>query len=127
MIEVSQQGPRADAGPPSSSGPGGYSALKIDAVRSASFKKLIGTKVRIVAPLLGLSIVLILAASLLAGYDRPFMAEKVLGAFNVGYLLVVLMYCLSWAAAACYVYVANRWFDAQAEQAVIEARTGGHS
>lgn len=120
MIELSQQRRMSEAKPLSPSGEN--VAARLHPVESASFKKLVATTVRFVAPVLGLSFVFIFGTALLSGFDRPMMAEKVAGAFNVGYLLVVLMYCLSWAAASCYVYVAHRQLDAQAERAILDAR-----
>ena len=121
MIELSQQRRLAQAQLRSRSHTGDDALSRLNPVLSASFKKLVGTKVRFVAPVLSLSFVFIFGTALLSGFDRPLMAAKVAGAFNVGYLLVVLMYCLSWAAATWYVHVANRRFDAQAERAILEA------
>jgi uncharacterized membrane protein (DUF485 family) len=87
-----------------------------------NFRALVSLKVRVVAPLLGLSLLFILCTALLAGYDRPLMAQKVLGAFNVGYLLVLLMYGLSWVTACIYVYAANNRLDPQAALAADAAR-----
>ncbi|WP_175425732.1 DUF485 domain-containing protein [Trinickia violacea] len=121
MIELSQQRRLAQAQPPSPPHTGDDALPRANPVHSASFEKLVDIKVRFVAPVLGLSFVFIFGTALLSGFDRPLMAEKVAGAFNVGYLLIVLMYCLSWAAATWYVHVANRRFDAQAERAILEA------
>ncbi|WP_207000914.1 DUF485 domain-containing protein [Trinickia mobilis] len=127
MIELSQQGRLAQAQTSSPPHTGDDATSRVNPALNASFKKLIGIKVRFVAPVLGLSCVFILGTALLLGFDRPLMAEKIAGAFNIGYLLVVLMYCLSWAAAAWYVHVANRRFDAQAERAILEACTEAQS
>ncbi|MGF6852885.1 DUF485 domain-containing protein [Paraburkholderia sp. CI3] len=98
------------------------SSVPVSAVNSMSFRALVSAKIRVVAPLLGLSLFFILGTALLAGYNRPRMAQKVVGAFNVGYLLVLLMYGLSWAAACIYVYAANNRFDTQAALAADDAR-----
>jgi uncharacterized membrane protein (DUF485 family) len=98
------------------------SAAPVSAVHLMSFRALVSAKIRVVAPLLGLSLLFIFGTALLAGYDRPLMAQKVVGAFNVGYLLVLLMYGLSWAAACIYVYAANNRFDAHAALAADDAR-----
>ena len=98
------------------------SEAPIAPVELMSFRALVSSKIRVVAPLLGLSLLFILGTALLAGYDRPLMAHKVAGPFNVGYLLVLLMYALSWAVACVYVYVANNRFDAWAAQAADDVR-----
>jgi len=98
------------------------SEAPVAAVQSMSFRALVSVKIRVVAPLLGFSLLFILGTALLAGYDRPLMAQKVVGAFNVGYLLVLLMYGLSCAVACIYVYAANNRFDALAALAADDAR-----
>ncbi|MGH8781644.1 DUF485 domain-containing protein [Paraburkholderia sp.] len=103
----------------------GSSEAPVSAVQLPSFRALVNVKIRVVAPLLGFSLLFILGTALLAGYDHPLMAKKVVGAFNVGYLLVLLMYGLSWAVACIYVYAANSRFDVQAALAADDARRWG--
>lgn len=88
------------------------------AVDSDAFSKLLATKVRCVAPLLGFSFFFIVATTLLAGYAKDFMGQKVFGAFNLGYLLVVLTYVVCWVVSLLYVRTANRKFDAQAAASI---------
>lgn len=88
-----------------------------EATRTRAFRELIAMKVRIVGPLLAVSFVFILGMSLLAGYAKPFMATKVFGAVNVGYLLVFLTYVLCWIVSLAYVRIANVRFDEQARAA----------
>lgn len=98
-----------------------------DAVTSPGFRSLIAAKRRLVGPLLGFSLVFILGMTLLAGYGRPLMAVKVVGAFNVGYLLILLTYVLCWVVAVIYVNVANENFDRLAGEAAAEAAGGVRS
>ncbi len=88
------------------------------AIASASFTELLQTKARLVKPLLLVSFVFIVTTMLLAGYAKAFMAQKVLGAFNMGYLLVFAIYLLCWGVAVVYVRTANAKFDAQAAAAI---------
>jgi uncharacterized membrane protein (DUF485 family) len=88
------------------------------AVDSDAFSELIATKVRCVAWLLGFSFFFIVATTLLAGYAKDFMGQKVFGSFNLGYLLVVSIYVLCWVVSLIYVRTANRKFDAQAAVAI---------
>lgn len=88
------------------------------AIASASFSKLLQTKTRLVKPLLLTSFGFIIATMLLAGYARGFMAQKVIGAFNVGYLLILAVYLICWAVAVIYVRTANAKFDRQSAGAI---------
>jgi uncharacterized membrane protein (DUF485 family) len=94
------------------------------AVASEPFAALLATKVRCIAPLLTVSFVFIVAMTLLAGYAKEFMAQKVLGSFNVGYLMIVLTYLLCWVVSLIYVYTANRKFDSQAVIAIAALKPG---
>ncbi len=88
------------------------------AMASASFSELLQTKTRLVKPLLLASFGFIVVTMLLAGYARGFMAQKVIGAFNMGYLLVLAIYLLCWAVAVIYVRTANAKFDWQSAAAI---------
>lgn len=95
------------------------------AIASVSFSELLQTKTRLVKPLLLASFGFIVATMLLAGYARSFMAVKVVGAFNIGYLLIFAIYLLCWAVAVIYVRTANAKFDRQASAAIaaLQARS----
>ena len=84
------------------------------------FAALLSTKIRCVAPLLGFSFVFIIGTTLLAGFAKDFMGQKVFGSFNLGYLLVLLSYVVCWVVSVLYVRMANQKFDAQASR-LIEA------
>lgn len=88
------------------------------AIASASFSELLQTKTRLVKPLLLTSFGFIVATMLLAGYAKGFMAQKVVGAFNMGYLLILAIYLLCWAVAVIYVRTANAKFDRQSTAAI---------
>jgi len=91
-------------------------------VENDPFSALLATKARCVGPLLGFSFVFIIATTLMAGYAKDFMGIKVLGSFNLGYLLVLLTYVVCWVVSVLYVRTANRSFDKQAS-ACIESAT----
>ena len=82
------------------------------------------TKARLVWPLLGGSLAFVVVMTLLAGYGRPFMAIKVVGAFNVGYLMILMTYLLCWVVAVIYVLVANKQFELQSRQAIADLNIG---
>ena len=94
------------------------------AVASPSFRRLMTTKAKLVWPLLGASLAFVVAMTLLAGCDRPFMAIKVVGAFNVGYLMILMTYLLCWLVAVIYVLVANKQFEVQSRQAIADLKIG---
>jgi uncharacterized membrane protein (DUF485 family) len=98
-----------------------------EAMASRPFAELLASKRRCIRPLLVVSFAFIIAMTLMAGFAKDFMGQKVIGAFNVGYLLVLLTYLLCWAASLIYVRTANRRFDAQARLAIaaFESRRQG--
>lgn len=89
-----------------------------EAVASDSFRELLQTKTRLVLPLLLTSFCFVIATTLLAGFAKGFMAHKVIGAFNMGYLLVLATYVVCWSVAVIYVRGANAKFDAQSAVAI---------
>lgn len=97
------------------------------AVETSAFRQLIAMKIRAVGFLLAASFAFIVGMSLLAGYDKPLMATKLLGAVNVGYLLVFLTYLLCWIVSVAYVRIANERFDAQARVASASVSRGGRA
>jgi uncharacterized membrane protein (DUF485 family) len=122
MIELSQQARLGRCEPLSPCHHDDDAMSRPDPISNPSFRKLVDTKIRFIAPALGFSLVFIFGTALLFGFDRTLMAEKITGAFNLGYLLILSMYCLGWTIATCYVYVANRRFDSQAQRAIQEVR-----
>ena len=91
-----------------------------EAMASRPFAQLLAMKRRCISPLLAVSFTFIVAMTVLAGFSKDFMGQKVIGAFNVGYLLVLLTYLLCWSVSLIYVYTANRRFDAQARLAIAD-------
>lgn len=88
------------------------------AVAAPGFQRLRATKALAVGGLLGASVCYILGLSLMAGYAKDTLALKVAGAFNVGYLLILLTYVLCWGVALAYVRIANGRFDPLAADAI---------
>ena len=91
------------------------------ALNTSEFKTLMSMKLRCVLPLLGGSFAYLIVMTLLAGYAPGFMAQKIVGSFNVGYLLVLLTYLMCWTVSVRYVLTANRDFDMQAVAATRSA------
>lgn len=80
-------------------------------VEGPSFRRLIQAKRQTIGWLLGLSLGFFFLTLLLAGYARPFMATKAFGALNIGYVLVIAIYVVTWGAALLYTVAAYRTFD----------------
>jgi uncharacterized membrane protein (DUF485 family) len=80
-------------------------------VEGPTFRRLIQAKRQTIGWLLGPSLGFFFLTLLLAGYARPFMAAKAFGALNVGYVLVIAIYLVTWGAALLYTLAAHRTFD----------------
>ncbi|GLK72760.1 DUF485 domain-containing protein [Ancylobacter dichloromethanicus] len=80
-------------------------------VEAPTFRRLIEAKRRTIGWLLGLSLGFFFLTLLLAGYARPFMSAKAFGALNIGYVLIIGIYLVTWAAALLYMLAAHRSFD----------------
>ena len=72
---------------------------------------LVARKLRFIGILTVIYMISFIGLTVLAGFARPFMAMKVLGAVNVGFVLIAANYVLAWAIALVYVRAANRTFD----------------
>jgi uncharacterized membrane protein (DUF485 family) len=88
------------------------------AVGSDAFRSLIALKERILLPMVILYLVLFLGVCLMAGYARPLMAQKCIGQYNFGYVLIIGTYGMSWLLAVIYVYIADNYFDPRARAAI---------
>ena len=93
-------------------------------VSTAEFRDLLLTKKKVISYLLGISLGFFFIVLLLAGYNRPLMAEKVSGSLNIGYVLVIAIYLASWGAALLYTFAAHRVFDPLAAKAAKAAPVG---
>lgn len=91
-----------------------------DAVDLPAFRELMAAKKKLLVPMVLTYLGFFIGVTLLAGYAKAFMAIKIAGAFNMAYLLVLLIYVMCWIIGVAYVRVANRDFDALAARAVNE-------
>ena len=94
------------------------------ATSNVSIANLITTKVRFLGPMVVIYMLSYVGVTALAGFAKGFMALKVAGSLNVGFVLIAFNYSLSWVLALVYVLVANRIFDPMVEQ-VVAATTEG--
>ncbi len=93
-----------------------------DAVNLPSFRELIQAKKKLLVPMVLVYFGAFMGMTLLAGYGKEFMTQKISGAFNMAYLLVLGCYFMCWILGLIYVRIANRDFDAMASSAIKELR-----
>ena len=86
-----------------------------------ALEALISARRAFIAPMAAACFVAYIGMTALAGFARDFVAIKVAGSLNVGYVLIAGNYVLAWALAVAYARVANERFDPLAALAVAEA------
>jgi uncharacterized membrane protein (DUF485 family) len=84
----------------------------------AAVNALIAAKVSFLAPMTVIYFTSYIGLTALAGFAKGFMALKVIGAVNVGFILIACNYVLAWVLAIIYVHVANTTFDPIAKRAI---------
>lgn len=93
----------------------------------ASIRALIAEKLKYLVPMTIIFMVGYIGLTVLAGFAKGVMGIKVIGAFNLGFLLIALNYLLSWILAIVYVRIANNIFDPLAAKAAAEMTGAGAS
>jgi uncharacterized membrane protein (DUF485 family) len=86
---------------------------------------LISAKARFLVPMIVIYMVGYVGLTVLAGFAKGFLAQKVAGALNLGYLLIAANYVLSLVLALVYVRVANTTFDPMVARAIGVASVKG--
>jgi uncharacterized membrane protein (DUF485 family) len=86
---------------------------------------LISAKARFLVPMIVIYMLGYVGLTVLAGFAKGFVAQKVAGAFNVGFLLIACNYVLSLVLALVYVRVANTTFDPMVARAIGAASVKG--
>lgn len=87
-------------------------------VREAPFRELMSVKARFIVSVTAVALTFYLGVNLLAGFAPGFMSQRAVGALNVGYVLILALYVMTWTIALIYVRVANRTFDSKAADAI---------
>ncbi len=95
-----------------------------NAVDLPAFRELMAAKKKLLVPMVLMYFGLFMGMTLLAGYAKGFMTQKISGAFNTAYLLVLCCYFMCWIMGVIYVRIANRDFDVMASRAVHELAHG---
>ncbi|MFC4427964.1 DUF485 domain-containing protein [Deinococcus navajonensis] len=84
--------------------------------RNAAYVQLVAARNRFAIGMTLSFLVLYLLLPVLAGYNKPLMAQKVFGNVTFGYVLAFLEFVMGWVMA--YVYVVRaRTFDRLAQEA----------
>jgi uncharacterized membrane protein (DUF485 family) len=98
----------------------------IEGVESSEFKTLIDSKRRTIVPMIVIYVVGYMGLSVLAGFGRGILGIKVLGAINLGFILIAGNYLMSWALALVYARISAGGHDPLVKVVVDRARaTGG--
>ena len=84
----------------------------------ATLRTLIAAKRSFLVPMTAIYLIGYIGLTVLAGFAKGFMAHKVVGAVNLGFILIAANYVLAWVLAIIYVRVANATFDPLAKKAV---------
>lgn len=84
--------------------------------RNAAYVRLLAARNSFTVTMTVTFLALYLLLPLLAGYNRPLMATKVMGNITFGYVLAFLEFVMGWVMAWIYV-VKAREFDRLAEEA----------
>ncbi len=97
----------------------------IEGVQSAEFKTLIDAKRRSIVPMIIIYMAGYMGLSILAGFGRGLLGIKVLGAVNLGFVLIASNYVMSWVLAVVYARISANRHDPLVKVVVDKARTGG--
>ena len=94
----------------------------IEGVESPEFRTLIDAKQRSIAPMVIIYMVSYMGLSILAGFGRGILGTKVLGAVNLGFVLIAGNYLMSWALAIVYARISANRHDPLVKVVVDKAR-----
>jgi uncharacterized membrane protein (DUF485 family) len=98
----------------------------IERVESPEFKTLIDSKRRSIVPMIVIYVIGYMGLSVLAGFGRGILGIKVLGAINLGFILIAANYLMSWTLAVVYARISASRHDPLVKVVVDSARaTGG--
>ena len=99
----------------------------IEGVESAEFKTLIDAKQRSIVPMVVIYIIGYMGLSVLAGFGRGILGIKVLGALNLGMVLIAGNYVMSWVLAVVYARISANRHDPLVKVVVDRARASGRA
>jgi uncharacterized membrane protein (DUF485 family) len=97
----------------------------IRGIDSAEFKTLVDAKQRAIIPMMVIYIVGYLGLSILAGFGRDLLGIKVLGAVNLGFILIAGNYLMSWLLGIVYARISANRHDPLVKLVIDRAATSG--
>ena len=92
----------------------------------ASVKQLIAEKLKYLVPMTVIFMVAYIGLTILAGFARDFLGNKVIGSLNLGFTLIAFNYLLTWVLAIIYGRIAADKFDPLAAKAAMEISGRGN-
>ena len=96
-----------------------------EGIASAEFKALIDAKRRSILPMIVIYVVGYLGLAVLAGFGRGILGTKVLGAVNLGFVLIAGNYVMSWVLAVVYARVSANRHDPLVKVVVDKVQASG--
>jgi uncharacterized membrane protein (DUF485 family) len=84
--------------------------------------ELVVKKLRFIGLMTLIYMVSYVGLTILAGFARELLSVPVIGAVNLGFVLIAANYLIAWGLALIYVRVANRYFDPLADR-ILGGRT----
>lgn len=109
------------------SGAEAASSAWVEGVKSVEFRTLIAAKQRSIVPMVVIYIVGYMGLSVLAGFGRGILGMKVLGAVNLGFVLIAGNYAMSWALAIAYARISANRHDPLVKLVADRARASGRA
>lgn len=96
----------------------------VEGIASAEFKTLIDAKRRSIIPMIVIYIVGYLGLSILAGFGRNLLGIKLVGAVNLGFVLIAGNYLMSWLLAIVYARISGNRHDPLIKLVIDKAHAG---
>ncbi len=94
-------------------------------VAHGAVRLLIAEKLRYLVPMTTIFMVGYIGLTALAGFARDLMGTRVVGAINLGFILIAFNYLLSWGLAIIYGRIAADKFDPLAAKVAMELSESG--
>ena len=91
----------------------------------ASVKALIAEKLKYLVPMTIIFLISYIGLTILAGFAKGWMATKIIGSVNLGFVLIAFNYVLSWTLAIVYGRIAADKFDPLAAKAAAQITERG--
>jgi uncharacterized membrane protein (DUF485 family) len=98
----------------------------VEGVESPEFKTLIDAKQRSIVPMIVIYMTGYLGLSVLAGFGRGILGIKVVGAVNLGFVLIAANYVMAWLIAIAYARISANRHDPLVKLVIDKAHASGN-